>query len=139
MNEMNDVDAIDEATLRRALRLEPDERPVHLDAVAIAAAAERRTGLEQVLGGLRGVAVVGLSLGIEAALALAAFTWLTDLDPSGLFSLALAAFAGLAQRAVPLATLVTDPAVATATLAAVIFATLYERGSGRESVRVRAS
>ena len=47
--------------------------------------------------------------------------------------------AASAERLVPLATAATDPAVATATLAALIFVTVYERGNGRESIRVRAS
>jgi len=39
---MNDVDPLlDESTLRRALRLEADERPPHLDASALAHAAAR--------------------------------------------------------------------------------------------------
>jgi len=45
----------------------------------------------------------------------------------------------VAERAAPLASLATDPSVATATLAALVFATAYERIRGRESVRVQAS
>lgn len=139
MNDVDDRDALAESTLRRALRLEPDERMPHLDATAIAAAAERRTILEQLLRAMRGVALVGVSLGIEAVVAVAAFTWLSDLDPSGLFGFGLATVAAVAERLVPLATLAIDPAVLTASLAALVFATLYERSNGRESVSVRAS
>jgi hypothetical protein len=139
MNDVDDRDALSEMALRRALRLEPDERVPRLDATAIAAAAERRTVLEQLLRVTRGIALVGVSLGIEAVVAVAAFTWLADIDPNGLFGFGLSIVAAVAERLVPLAALVTDPAIATATLAALVFATLYERSYGRESVSVRAS
>ena len=139
MNDMDDRDAVSESSLRRALRLEPDERVPRLDAMAIAAAAERRTVLEQLLRITRGIALVGVSLGIEAAVGVATFTWLADLDTSGLFGFGLSLVAAVAERLVPLAALATDPAVASATLAALVFATLYERANGRESVSGRAS
>ena len=139
MNDVDERDALSESTLRRALRLELDDRVPRLEAAAIAAAAERRTVLEQLLRLTRGVALVGITLGIEAVVAVAAFAWLSDLDPSGLIGFGLAAVAGAAERLVPLATLATDPSIATATLAALVFATLYERSIGRESVSVRAS
>ena len=139
MKDVDDLDALSESTLRRAMRLEADERAPHLDATAIASAAERRTVAEQVLRVVRGVALVGVSLGLEAGIAVAAFTWLADVEPSGLYAFALATVAGMAERAAPLASLATDPSVATATLAALVFATAYERIRGRESVRVQAS
>jgi hypothetical protein len=139
MKDVNDLDAVSESTLRRALRLEADEQVPRLDATAIAALAERRTTVERLLRILRGVALVGVSLGIEAVVAIAAFTALADLDPSSLYGLALASIAGLVEQLVPLARFAMDPAVATATLAAVIFATIYERSFERESVRVEAS
>ncbi len=139
MTGVNDLDAVSETALRRALRLEPDERVSRLDATAIAARAAHRTPVERLLRIMRGVALVGVSLGIEAAVAVAAFTAFAELDPSGLYGLALASIAGLAERLVPLASFAMDPAVATATLAALVFATIYERSSGRESLRVRAT
>jgi len=138
MKDVDDQDALSESTLRRALRLEADEHTPRLDATAIATAAERRTAAEQLLRIVRGVALVGVSLGLEAAIAVAAFTWLADVDPSGLYAFALAAFAGLAERAIPLAGLATDPSVAAATLAALVFATVYER-SRRDVVHVQAT
>jgi hypothetical protein len=138
MKDVDDLDALSESTLRRAMRLEADERAPRLDATAIASAAERRTVAEQVLRVVRGVALVGVSLGLEAGIAVAAFTWLADLDPSGLYAFALATFAGAAERLVPFTGLVTDPSVATATLAALVFATLYERGR-RDGVYVQAT
>ena len=136
MNDVPEIDTLPEPSLRRALRLEADERPPRLDAVA--GAARRSTG-EQLLRIARGLALVGISFGILVTLAAAALPAVMDVDPSGLFGFALAALAAAAERLVPLAALATDPAVATATLAALIFAIGYERGSGRESIRVRAS
>ena len=139
MRDVNDVDPISESTLRRALRLEADERTPRFDAAAIVARAERRSTTEQLLRIMRGVALVGVSLGIETVVAVAAFNALADLDPSGLYGFGLALFAAVAERLVPLASVAMDPAVATATLAALVFATINERSIGRESVRVQAS
>ena len=139
MNDVDERDALAESALRRALRLEADEVVPRLDATAIVAAAERRTVLEQLLRVMRGLALVGVSLGILAVVVLAAFTWLADADPSGLFGFGLSVVAWAAERLVPVAALAMDPAIATATLAALVFATLVERSFGRESVSVRAS
>lgn len=139
MKDVDDRDGISESTLRRALRFEADEPMPRLDAMAIAAAAERRTVLEQLLRVMRGLALVGVSLGIVAAIAVAAFTWLSDVDPSGLFGLGLSIVAAGAERVMPLTTLVTDPAIPAATFAALVFAIYFERSNGRESISVRAS
>jgi hypothetical protein len=136
MNDMDDLDALSEATLRRALRLDADERPARFEAAAIVAGAEQRTALEQLLRAMRGIALVGVSLGIESVVAVAAFNVLANVDLSPPFGLALSALAVLAEQVVALTT---SPSVALAALAAVIFATLYERNTGRESINVRAS
>jgi hypothetical protein len=139
MNGMDERDALAEATLRRALRLDADERPVRVDAAAIVAAAEHRTALEQLLRAMRGVALVGVSLGIESVVAIAAFNVLANVDLSAPFGLGLSAIAVVAQQVLALGALTASPSVAVAALAAVIFATLYERTTGRESINVRAS
>jgi len=139
MTDVHDPDALSETTIRTALRLDPDERPARFDAAAIVSAAEHRGATEQMLRFVRGAALVGAGLGIEAAIAIAAFGWIAELDASGLLAFVLATVAGLAERIVPLAALATDPSVATATLAALVFATAYERIRGRESVRAQAS
>jgi hypothetical protein len=139
MNDVDPQDAISESALRRALRLDADELAPRLEASAIVAAAGRRTLPERVLRLTRGFALVGVSLGIEAIVALAAFNWLSNIDGADLAGPAIAAFAELAERLAPLASLATDPSVATAALAAVVFGTIYERIAGRESVRVQAS
>jgi hypothetical protein len=139
MNGMDERDALAEATLRRALRLDADERPARFDAVAIVAAAEHRTALEQLLRAMRGVALVGVSLGIESVVAIAAFNVLANVDLSAPFGLGLSAIAVVAQQVLALGALTASPSVAVAALAAVVFATLYERTTGRESINVRAS
>ena len=139
MTDMDEVDGLSETTLRAALRLDEDERPARFDAVAIVAAAERRTAIEQVLRAVRGMAVVGVSLGIEAVVAIAAFNVLANVDLSGPSGLALSALAGVAQQVVALGALTASPSVAVAALASVLFATVYERSNGRESLNVRAS
>jgi hypothetical protein len=138
MNDVDDVDGLSESTLRAALRLDEDERPARFDAVAIVAAAEHRTALEQVLRAVRGMALVGVSFGIEAVVAVAAFNVLANVDLGGPFGLALSTVAVVAQQVVVLGALTASPSVAVAALAAVIFATVYER-NGRESLNVRAS
>jgi len=139
MNGMDERDALTEATLRRALRLDLDERPARFDAAAIVAAAEHRTALEQVLRAMRGMALVGVSLGIEAVVAVAAFNVLANVDLSEPFGLLLSALAVVAQQVAILGALTASPSVAVAALAAVVFATVYERTNGRESLNVRAS
>lgn len=139
MNGMDQIDALSEGALRRALRLEIDEQLPRLDAAALAAAAQRRTIQEQVLGAVRGIALVGISLGIEAVVALAAFNALAGLDLTGPASVALSLIAAVAQRVVVLGELTANPSVAVAALAAVLFAIAYERTTGREPLSVRAS
>jgi len=138
MNDMDEVDGLSESTLRAALRLEADERPARFDAVAIVAAAERRTALEQVLRAVRGTALVGVSIGIEAVVAVAAFNVLANVDLGAPFGLALSTLAVVAQQVAVIGGLTASPSVAVAALAAVVFATIYER-TGRESLNVRAS
>lgn len=139
MDDLEQLDALSESALRRALRLEADERSPRFDAVAIASAAERRTVVEQVRRAIRGIALVGVSVGIEAAVALVAFNRLADLDLTGPASVALSLAAAVAQRVVGVGELTAGPSVAVATLAAVLFAIAYERGTGREPLHVRAS
>jgi len=139
MKDVDELDGLSESTLRAALRLDVDERPVRFDAVAIVAAAEQRTALEQVLRALRGAALVGVSLGIEAVVAVAAFNVLANVDLSEPFGLLLSALAVVAQQVAILGALTASPSVAVAALAAVVFATVYERTTGRESLNVRAS
>ncbi|HEY8757971.1 MAG TPA: hypothetical protein VIN74_05700 [Candidatus Limnocylindria bacterium] len=136
---MDELDGLSESTLRAAMRLDKDERPRRFDAVAIVAAAEHRTALEQMLRAVRGMALIGVSLGIEAVVAVAAFNLLANVDVGEPFGLALSALAVVAQQVAVLGALTASPSVAVAALAAVVFATVYERTNRRESLNVRAS
>jgi hypothetical protein len=139
MNGMYDQDALGENALRQALRLDVDERAPRLDAMALATAAERRTVQEQLLRALRGMALVGVGIAAEAAVALAAFNVLSDLDLTWPIGVGVSLVAAVAQRIVVIGGVTANPSVGVAALAAVILATVYERTTGRESMRVRAS
>ena len=139
MNGVDEFDALDEGTLHRALRLEADERPPRLDATALVVAAGRHTGQERLRRALRGLALIGVSLGIESLVAIAAFNLLETIDLSAPLGLVLDGVAAVAQQLVTIGALTASPAVALAALAAVIFATIFERNNGRESINVRAS
>jgi len=88
---------------------------------------------------LRGAALVGVSLGIEAVVAVAAFNILANVELSAPFGLALSTLAVVAQQVAVLGALTASPSVAVAALASVLFATVYDRSNGRESLNVRAS
>jgi hypothetical protein len=139
MTGMADPDALSETALFRALRLEGDERVPRLDATAIALAAGRPTLAERIRRAIGGLALVGAGVALEGLVAFAAFQLLAGVDFTGPLSLGLSLFAAVAERAVTLAALTASPSVGLAALAAVIFATIYERSNGRESVRVRAT
>ena len=139
MTDVDELDALSETVLRRALRLDDDERALRLDAAAIAVAADRRTPAERIRRAIGGLALVGAGLAVEGLVAFAAFQLLVAIDLTGPLSLGLWLFAAVAERAINLATLTANPSVGLAALAAVVFATIYERGNGRESMRVRAA
>jgi hypothetical protein len=103
------------------------------------AAAERRTVAQQLLRAMRGIALVGVSLGLESVVAIAAFNALAAVDLSGPSALVLTAVAAGAERLIAFGALTASPSVAIAALATVIFAILYDRGNGRESLSVRAA
>lgn len=139
MKGMADQDALSETALVRALRLDGDERAPRLDAAAIALAAGRRTLSERIRRAIGGLALVGAGVAVEGAVAFAAFQLLARVDFTGPMSLGLSLLAAVAERAVTLAALTASPSVGLAALAAVIFATIYERSTGRDSLRVRAT
>jgi hypothetical protein len=139
MNDMTDEDALGESALLRALRLDHDELSPRLDAAAIALAAGRRPLSERVRRAIRGLALVGPGVALEGLVAFAAFQLLAGVDFTGPMGFVLSLLATVAERTVSLATLTASPSVGLAALAAVIFATIYERSNGRESMRVRAT
>ena len=131
--------AFAEDLLRSALRLEKDEQPPRLDAKALAAAAEHRSIVDLARAAVRAVALIGVSLGIEAVVIIVAINALATLDITGPAGVALSLLAAVAQRAVIVGQVTADPSVAIAALAAVLFAIVHERGTGRERIHVRAS
>jgi hypothetical protein len=133
------TDPIGEGVLRGALRLEADERPPRLDAAALVAAAGQRTLLDLAHAAVRGVALAGVGLGFLAVVVVIGSNAVAALDLTGPASLALSVLAEVARWVVSVAQVTADPSVAVAALATVLFATVYERGSGRERMHVRAS
>jgi hypothetical protein len=85
------------------------------------------------------MALVGVGIAAEAAVALAAFNALSDLDLTWPIGVGVSLVAAVAQRIVVIGGVTANPSVGVAALAAVILATVYERTTGRESMRVRAS
>jgi hypothetical protein len=114
-------DLLDEATLRRALRLEADERPPLFDSTAIAAAARQRPRLV-VLSAL-------VALGLVAVGAVAVWSAAAIFLPTvvaSAFDLGLGVLAFVAVPASAIAELVQQPVVPLSLLAALAIATVYE-------------
>jgi hypothetical protein len=120
---------LDEATLRRALRLEADERPPIFDPAAIAAAARQRPRLAIIS------AIVALGLGVFGAVAVwsAVAIFLPTLLADG-FEIGLGVLALIAVPASRIADLVQQPAVPLSLLAALAIATAHELREGRVTV-----
>lgn len=112
---------LDEVTLRRALRLESDERPPVFDPAAIAAASRQRPRLAAVS------ALVALALSAMGAVAV--WSTVAIFVPTlvaGAFDVGLGMLALLAVPASAVAELVQQPAVPLSLLAALAIATAYE-------------
>ena len=128
-------DLLDEAILRRALRLEHDERAPHFDARAIARLASASPSRRVLAAGLVASAVTGL---------VAAGVWSVALDAAptafdGLVALALPIVVAIATLLVPIAQLAVEPAVPLSLLAALGIATFYELRERREYADAHAS
>lgn len=118
---MNDHELLDETTLRRALRLEADERPPRFDPAAIAAAARQRPRLVMV-SALVAVALTGIG-------AFAVWSAIATFLPTAVahaFEVGLGAVAFLAVPATTIAAVVQQPAVPLSVLAALAIATAFE-------------
>lgn len=120
---------LEEATLRRALRLEPDERPPLFDPAAIAAAARQRPRLAIVS------ALVALGLGTVGAVAVwsAVAIFLPTLVADG-FAIGLGVVAIVAVPATRVAEIVQQPAVPLSLLVALAIATAHELRESRIAV-----
>jgi hypothetical protein len=112
---------IDETTLRRALRLEADERPPLFDPAAIAAAARERPRIAMV-SALAAIALVAVgAVVVWSAVAILLPTLVLDAFDLGLGLLAL-----VAVPASRVADLVQQPVVPLSVLAALAIATAHE-------------
>lgn len=133
---MNDPreDLLDEATLRRALRLEADERAPVFDPAAIAAAGRSQPRLALVS------ALVALALSaLGAVVVWSAAAFLLPALAADAFGLLLEVIALIAVPASRIADLVQQPAVPLSLLAALVIAIAYELRQGRELAHANAS
>lgn len=113
-------DLLDEAILRRALRLEADERTPIFDPAAIAAAAGQRPRIA-----LLTLVALGF-VGIGAVAAWSAIAILLPAVLANAFDLGLALLALVAVPASAIAGVVQQPVVPLSLLAALAIATAYE-------------
>ncbi len=113
-------DLLDETILRRALRLESDERSPVFDAAAIAAAGQRSR--LAIVSALVGVGLV--SLGAVAVWSAVAFLLPTVV--ANAFDVALMLLASLAVPASAIAEIAQQPVVPLSLLAALAIATAHE-------------
>lgn len=114
-------DLLDETTVRRALRLEADERAPVIDPAVIAAAAQGRPRLA-VVSALVAVALTAVgAVAVWSAVAILLPTLVADAFDVGLGVLAL-----LAMPASAVVDLVQQPVVPLSLLVAIAIATLHE-------------
>jgi hypothetical protein len=112
---------LDETTLRRALRLEADERPPLFDPAAIAAAAQVRPRIAIVS------AAVAVGLGVVGAVAVwSAFAMFLPTVAVDAFDIGLGLLAMLAVAVSGVADLVQQPVVPLSLVAALAIATAHE-------------
>lgn len=129
-------DLIDEAILRRALRLDHDERAPRFDAAAIAAFARDVGPTRRALAvALAATALTGLVAAAVWSVALDAAPTLLD----HLIALALWAIVAVATVLAPIAEIASEPAVPLSLLAALGVAILHELRERREYAHVDAS
>jgi hypothetical protein len=125
---------LDETTLRRALRLEADERAPVFDPAAIAAAARSRPRIALVSG------LVALALSAIGAVAVwSAATLVLPMLAGPLLELVLDGVALVAIPVSSIADIVQQPAVPLSLLAALVIATAHELRQGRELAHAASS
>jgi hypothetical protein len=125
---------LDETVLRRALRLEADERAPLFDAGAIAAAARSRPRIALVSG------IVALALtAVGAVVVWSAAALLLPTLATGAFDVLLEIVALTAVRATGVAELVQQPVVPLSLLAALVIATAHELRQRKELSHAAAS
>lgn len=128
-------DLLDEALLRRSLRLEADERAPRFDPAAIAELARPRLTPPFVLA----TALVALSVAITTTVMWTAVAMSAAALVSGAADLLLAVLARGAALLYPLVRDATDPAIPLSLLLGLGVAIYHELSVRREPVRVQAS
>jgi len=140
MKDMELMEPLAETRLRRALAFDADERPPRFDVAAIVAAAEREPTVAPGTRAARAAALIGLSFAVEVAIGVLAINALGAAGTgTAVLSTGIAAVETAVASLIELSAPLTSPSIALATLAAVLFATVYERGYGRGMHHVRAS
>jgi hypothetical protein len=135
MSERRD-DVLDETVLRRALRLEDDERAPRFDAAALAALATRTAPSPRLL------VVALVATGVTGLVASAVWTVALGVGPTlidDFVALVLQGVVAIATLLVPIAQIAGDPAVPLSLLAALGVAILFELRERREHAYVSAS
>jgi hypothetical protein len=134
MRERRD-ELIDETVLRRALRLDAEERAPHFDPAAIAALARPRLGS----GHAFGLLVLAVAVGVTAT----TFWWNVFTDGpavlGGTISVALEGLALVASLLYPALEAFSDPAVPLSLLVALGITIVYEMRIRREHVHAEAA
>lgn len=130
-------DLLDEMILRRALRLESDERvpPFDADAIAAAAAAGPRIGATAILGGVLLAVAIGL---VASAVWSRAFSSGPAIA-ADVLELALDGLAIAATWAYPVVRALGDPLVPLSLIAGLAIAIHHETRVGRGPVSVEAA
>ena len=135
MSERRD-DVLDETVLRRALRLEADERAPRFEAAAIALAARQPGfGRDNALGALAAAVVLGVAAaGVWSAI-FSAFPSVAD----AAMATAIGAVVAIATLLLPIAEFAVQPVVPLSLLAALGVAILHELRDRREQEHANAS
>ena len=133
MNERRD-DLLDEAVLRRALRLEADERAPRFDAAAIALAAPAFTR-RNAFGALAAAVVLGVAAAVVWSAIFTAFPAVAD----AAMATAIGAVVAIATLLLPIGEFAAQPAVPLSLLAALGVAILHELRDRREHEHANAS
>jgi hypothetical protein len=134
MNERRD-DMLDETILRRALRLDGDERAPRFDAVAIAALARSTVSPRALAVSLVATALTGLVAAAVWSIAIPAAPGLAD----GAVAFALQVIVAAATLLVPIAEMAAQPAIPLSLLAALGVAIVHELRERRDHAYAHSS
>lgn len=135
MSDQRRDDLLDEAVLRRALRLDDDERAPRFDARAMAEAARTRMSPAMMLAGVLVALAIGLSASVLWAGAIANAAAVSGEALDLLFD----GVAAAAEVLYPIVQTVSDPAMPLALLAAIVVTIYHETRMRRGSTHAQAA